>query len=310
MKYLKNYKIFESEDQSHLLIKSDKGEPMYGIYDWIEDLKSWEWSRQQHYNVNETSLKKWSDHFIGEGWYDKIKNHVDKVFKAFEKVDEDEIHMRMYDVYDQIPSSKEKWTMCSVAYGDLDNYDRPLRNRYNGLITVRNKTDRDKLRIIVHILKEIVFPTLYIGSYPNVMLRQSDESYYVTDKKWQCQNFNIDDYQEMGIKAGVEFDTDDYKGRKTSIYQHDIDKKKRYSIDKIIEMYVPAVIIEIGNRYNSIATGGINLKKMELMLDDALESILPTLDYKEVVFDHARFDRGFSDETDIYDYTIKILLNF
>jgi hypothetical protein len=46
------------------------------------------------------------------------------------------------------------------------------------------------------------------------------------------------------------------------------------------------------------------------MIDDALESILPTLDYKEVVFDHARFDRVFSDDTDVYDYTVKILLNY
>jgi hypothetical protein len=140
------------------------------------------------------------------------------------------------------------------------------------------------------------------------MLRQSDESYYVTDKKWQCQNFNIDDYSD--IKDGAEFDTDDYKGRKTKIFQHDIDKKKQYSIDKIISMYVPAVVIEIGNRDNSIASGGINLKKIELMIDDALESVLPTLDYKEVVFDQSRFDRKFDDDVDIYDYTIKILLNF
>ena len=280
----------------------------YGIHDWIEDLKSWEWSRPQQQSVNESSMKKWSDHFIGEGYYDKVSNHVNKIFEALRKVDEEEIHMRMYDVYDQIPSGKEKWTMCCVAYGDVENYDKPDRNKYNGLVTVKNKDSRDRLRITIHILKAIVSPTLYIGSWPNMMLRQSDESYYVTDKKWQCQNFNIDDYSD--IKDGAEFDTDDYKGRKTKIFQHDIDKKKQYSIDKIISMYVPAVVIEIGNRDNSIASGGINLKKIELMIDDALESVLPTLDYKEVVFDQSRFDRKFDDDVDIYDYTIKILLNF
>jgi hypothetical protein len=300
MKYLKKYKIFESKGESNL----------YGIHDWIEDLKSWEWSRTQNQVVNESSLKKWSDHFIGEGYYEKVVNNVDRIFEALKKVDEEEIHMRMYDVYDQIPSSKDKWTMCCVAYGDVENYNKPDRNKYNGLVTVKNKDSKDRLRIIIHILKDIVFPTLYIGTWPNMMLRQSDGSYYVTDKKWQCQNFNIDDYQEMGIKSGAEFDTDDYKGRKVTIYQHDIDKKKQYSIDKIISMYVPAVVIEIGNRDNSIASGGINLKKIELMIDDALESVLPTLDYKEVVFDMARFDRQFDDDKDIYDYTVKILLNF
>lgn len=299
MRKIKNYNIFlESE------IK------LYGINDWVEDLKSWEWSRTQNMIVNETSLKKWSNHFIGDGWYEKIKNNVDKIFKSFEKVDEEEIHMRMYDVYDHIPSSKDKWTSSGVAYGDPDKYDKPLRNRYNGLITIRKKDERDKLRIIIHILKEIIYPTLNIGGYPSYFLRQSDESYYVTEPKWQCQNFNIDDYKEFGIYTGATFETDDYKGRKVTIYDTDINKKRKYSIEKIIDMYVPVVIIEIGNRDNSLSTGGINLKNIESMIDDTLESILPTLDYKEVIFDHARFDRVFSDDTDIYDYTIKILLNY
>jgi len=305
--YKKNESIMKKIKSYNLFLESSN---KYGIHDWIEDLKSWEWSRPQHQSVNKDSMKKWSDRFIGEGWYDKISNYVDRIFEAFTKVDEEEIHMRMYDVYDQIPSGKDKWTMCCVAYGDVENYDKPLRNKYNGLITVRNKDEKDKLRIIVHIIKDIVIPTFSIGSYPSHFLRQSDESYYVTEPKWQCQNFNIDDFQEMGIKAGASFDTDDHKGRQVTISQFDIEKKKKYDINKIIEMYVPSVVIEIGNRDNSIATGGINLKKMELMLDEALESILPTLDYKEVVFDHARFDRGFSDETNIYDYTIKILLNY
>jgi hypothetical protein len=304
MKYLSKYKTFESDK-----IWTGK-QHEYGINDWFEDLKSWEWNRQQFQSVNEKTLKLWSDHFIGEGWYDKVKNHVDRIFKAFEKVDEEEIHMRMYDVYDQIPSSKDKWTMCCVAYGDVENYDRPIRNRYNGLITVSRKDERYKLRIIVHILKEIIYPTLNIGGYPSYFLRQSDASYYVTEPKWQCQNFNIDDYKELGIYAGATFDTDDYKGRKVTIYDTDINKKKKYSIEKVVEMYVPAVIIEIGNRDNSLSTGSIKLKNIESMIDDALESILPTLDYKEVVFDHARFDRVFSDDTDVYDYTVKILLNY
>ena len=68
MKYLKTYKIFESNSK-------------YGIHDWIEDLKSWEWSRPQQQSVNESSMKKWSDHFIGEGYYDKVSNHVNKIFE-------------------------------------------------------------------------------------------------------------------------------------------------------------------------------------------------------------------------------------
>ena len=100
MKNLKTYNLF--------LESYEIKDGPYGIGDWIEDLKSWEWSKPQHNSVNESSLKKWSDRFIGEGWYDKISNYVDRMFESFTKVDEEEIHMRMYDVYDQIPSGKDK----------------------------------------------------------------------------------------------------------------------------------------------------------------------------------------------------------
>jgi len=75
-------------------------------------------------------------------------------------------------------------------------------------------------------------------------------------------------------------------------------------------MYVPSVVIEIGGRSESMSTGKFNLKYIESLIDEALESILPTLDYKEVVFDHSRFTRQFDDDKDFHDYTVKILLNF
>ena len=54
----------------------------------------------------------------------------------------------------------------------------------------------------------------------------------------------------------------------------------------------------------------MNLKKLESDIDEALLSILPELDYEEVVFDMSRFDRVYDDDTDINDYSFKILLNF
>lgn len=308
MKYIKKYKIFESY-QSHLLLKSETGERLYGIHDWIEDLKSWEWSRSQHYNVNEASLKKWSNHFIGEGWYDKINTLVEQMFKSLSKVDVDYIDERMYDVYDQIPLEKEKYTICAIAYGDVRNYNKPNQYRYNGLISVKEINERSKLRIIISIIKDIVFPTLNIGSYPSYFLRQSDESYYVTDKKWQCQNFNISDYKEMGIYPGATFKSDER--RSVTITNGDIDELKKYSIPKILEMYKPCVNINIGGYHDSHSTGKMNLLKLEENLDDVLPSILSTLDYDEVIFDVSRGNRQFDVENyEVYDYTLKILLNF
>jgi len=298
MNYIKNFKLFESSQK-------------YGIHDWLEDLKSWEWNSpkwSQSQSVNPTTIKKWSDHFIGEGWFDKIENLVDRMLQALKKVDFEEIHLRMYDVYDQVPSGKDKYVIPCIAYGDVDRYYEPNKRKYNGLLSVKDLSERDRIRVIIHIIKEIVYPTLSIGGYPNYFLRQSDESYYVTEPKWQCQNFNIKDYEEMGIKAGAKFKGDE-STRDITIHQSDISKKEKYSIDKILEMYKPCVDIEIGGYSDSIRTGKMDLNKLESNIDETLESILPTLDYEEVIFDHSRGDRLIK-TIEVYDYSIKILLNF
>jgi hypothetical protein len=55
----------------------------------------------------------------------------------------------------------------------------------------------------------------------------------------------------------------------------------------------------------------MNLLKLESDLDEVLPTILPTLDYEEVIFDVSRGNRGFDTENyEVYDYTVKILLNF
>jgi len=61
---------------------------------------------------------------------------------------------------------------------------------------------------------------------------------------------------------------------------------------------------------SSVYGAKMNLRKLESDIDEALLSILPELDYEEVVFDMSRFDRVYDDDTDINDYSFKILLNF
>ena len=141
MKYLTTYKIFESSQD-------------YGIYDWIEDLKRHDWSHPQNQTVDESSLKKWSDHFIGEGWYDKVNSLVGKIFQSIDKVDVNYINDRMFDVYDIIPSGKEKYTICCITYGDVENWDKPNNRKYNGLLSVRETDNKAKIRIIIHIYNQ------------------------------------------------------------------------------------------------------------------------------------------------------------
>ena len=294
MKHLEKYNSF-----------LEKSSTKYGIYDWFEDLKRYKWNQNQKSMVSESSLKKWSDQFIGEGYWEKVKDLVDKMFIAMSKVDTDYINDRMYDVYDEIPSSKDKWTMCCVAYGDYENHDKPNNRKYNGLLSVPKPKESDKLNIIISILQDIISPTLNIGGYPSVFLRRDDDQYYVIDKKWNCANFDIDNY---GFRSGDSFETSE--GKNSVIHNSDIDKKKKYSVDKILDMYKPCVTINIGGYSDSHLTGKMNLKKLELDIDEILPSILPTLDYEEVIFDSSRGDRHFDDDTDINNYTIKILLNF
>jgi hypothetical protein len=277
----------------------------YSIYDWFEDLKRFQWAQNQKTLVNESTLEKWTEHFIGEGYWKKVSGLVDKIVKSLQKVDIEYIEDRMLDVYDTIPSNKQRWTMCCVAYGNYENHDKPNNRKYNGLLSVPKPKEGDKLNIIISILKDIVSPTLSIGGYPSIFLRRDDEQYYVTDKKWNCANFNIDNY---GIKVGDKFKGDER--RDVTIHSSDIKSKKDYSVDKVLDMYKPCVTINIGGYSDSYLTGKMNLRKLESDIDGVLPSILPTLDYEEVIFDVSRGNRQFDDDSDVYDYTIKILLNF
>ena len=275
-KKIKSYSLF-LENNNMLIGKLNK----YSIYDWIEDLKRWEWNSPVKTHVNRNSIKIWSDHFIGDGWYDKINELVEKMFNSLSKVDIDEIHMRMYDVYDELPSSKDKCVSKCITFGDIERWNESNRRKYTGLIFLSsNNNDKDKLRIIIHIIKEIVFPTIY--NKGSKSLRITKESCYVTKPKWQCQNFE----ELLNKKAEI------------------------YSIEKIIDMYKPCINVNIGGFNDTYRTGKINLKKLESDIDETLESILPTINYEEVIFGYSRFDRKFDDNTDIYDYSFKILLKY
>jgi hypothetical protein len=291
-KYFKS-KIIESK-----LDLSNK----YSIYDWFEDLKSMQWSRK---SINKSELKKWTDHFIGGGWYYKISNLVDNIFDSIRKTDIEYVEGRMLEVWDELPSEKEKYVMFAVAYGDYENFDKEIDYRYSGLISVMSPQDDDrKLDVIIHIIKDIIYPTTHIGS-PSIWLRRSREQEYVTDKKWNCENFNIDNY---GFKEDQEFDNGTGGRRSTTtIFKHELEAKRDYSPDKVIQMYKPCVVIEVGGYHDSHMTGRVKLSHLEPLLDDALETILPELDYEAIIWDKARGKRKFTDD-EFSDYTLKIIL--
>ncbi len=294
---IKTYSLFLESDKKI----PDGNQHDYSIYDWSEDLKSYEWmTNPEGSKVNINSIKMWTDHFIGDGWFDKISNHVENIFNSLKKVDTDYINDRMYDVYDEIPEGKKKHTSLAVLYGDIEKYNSLLSRKFSGSIYIPKCNEVNKFRVIIHIIKEMILPTLFIGGWrSNALLRTGKDECFVTDKKYQCQNFNIDNY----IKPH-------HNITKTSGgYDIDISKKKKYDINLFLDMYQPSVTINIGGHSDSMATGVFNLREIESKLDDVLPSILHDIDYKEVIFDQSRFDRKFNDNVDTSEYTLKILLN-
>lgn len=263
----------------------------YSIYDWFEDLKSMQWDDN---NTNSNELRKWTNHFLGDGYYDQINNKVISLFDSLNKVDFDYLTDRMYSIWDELPSSKSKYIYSAISHSDFKNRG----NLPNGLIVF---SDLKKTKTItIHIIKEIVYYISYIG-LPSVKLRTTDDQVYVLDKKWNFKNFNINDFD---IKEGDEVKNGKYT---TYITKCDISDKLDLSIQRVLNLYEPCITMDIGG-YDSYKTGKFSISKLEEMLDDTLPSILPYLNYKKIIWDRSRFERRFNDD-DSYDYTLKIILN-
>lgn len=255
----------------------------YSIYDWFSDLKKYLWSSNQTIKVNENTLKLWSDHFIGYGWYEKIKNHVDNIWEIFKNVNIINVHHRMLDVYDELPHGKSKYTSYCIVSGDYDRYDAESRNKYNKYIPVSKLTDNRKIDIMIDIIIDIIYPTLYIRSE---RIRNQKDEIYVNEDKHKCENFNIYNY-------------------KLKYSEFVVSIKRKYSANRVLEMYKPSILIDIGREYSK---GTMNLKKLEENIDETLLDILPTIDYEEVIFDYSRFYRRFHDNMDVESYKLIILL--
>lgn len=287
MKNIKQYKLFlESDNRNTSAISID-----YSIYDFFQELKEYLYSDKP---IDMNRIKKWSDHFIGDGIYEKVLERTNKIFDALDMVDMGTIKDRLYDVFDEYPY-KNNWVMLCVMYGDYDKNIDDIQRKYNGSITISNvNSERRKNEISIYILKAIISPTLRYG-YPSKDLRVSDEEVFVTDKKYQCVNFDFSSYSLN--------DQDFTHYANTMRFNSLI---KNYNIDKIIDVYMPGIFIEIGQK--DFAQDPINLKKVEKDFDDAMPSILSKLDYVDVIWDDSRGSRKFDDDMNIYDYTVKILL--
>ena len=290
MKNIKPYKLFLESDRNTSAISID-----YSIYDFFQELKEYLYSDNP---IDMNRIKKWSDHFIGDGVYEKVLERTNKIFGALDMVDMGTIKDRLYDVFDEYPY-KNNYVMLCVMYGEADRNIDDIQRKYNGSISISDtNSERRKNEISIYILKAIISPTLRYA-YPSKDLRTSDEEVFVTDKKYQCINFDFTNYT-----TDLYNKTKDFTHYTNTIRFESI--LKNYNIDKIIDIYMPGIFIEIGQK--DYAQDPINLKKVEKDFDDAMPSILSKLDYVDVIWDDSRGTRKFDDDMNIYDYTVKILL--
>lgn len=292
MKKLQTYKSFLESFNKDTAVMHEKS-----IYDFFEELKNWRWNDK----FPASSISFWSDHFIGEGWFDKVKSHIDRLFDVCQEVDLNHINDAMLEVFDTIPEEKERKVYTSVLYGDYKRIDEPNnRSKFNGTMPLMMPYDdplavqKRKNGIILGILIDMISPTLHLpGIKGDTLLRDSRESRFVTDEKWQCQN--------------VKFTDEIFKGRISEWAMKDY---KKYSLDNILNLYRPGVVINIGGwGSESIHTGKMNLGKLESAIDEVIDVVTADLDYEDILWEYSRGDRKFDTSQPIYDYEVKILLN-
>ena len=284
MKKLKKYSIFLESFRKDAAVSRE-----YSIFDWFEDLKRDNWNAS---NIERHKI--WTEHFIGEGWWDKITSHVDKIFKALSEVNIRHIKDAMLEVFDTLPEQKERNIYTAVLYGDYERIDDANNFKYNGTMPIMDLNDKNrKDYVIISILISMVRPTLYYSRFKeDAVLRDTKESEYVTDQRWQCQNFDFEQFHKTGHLRDYEFS-----------------KVQKYSPENVLSMYRPGIVINIGGwGSDSIHTGKMYLEELEGALDAAIEVVESEVDYEEVIWPYTRGERHYDTSKPIYEYDLKILL--
>ena len=282
-----NYK--KSKLESYSFFIENLNQNKYSIFDFYDYLRNNKWS-----NTDISTLERWTDHFVGDGWWQKIKSHVDRIFQVISEVDLNHINDAMLEIYDTLPDEKEKSIYCAVLYGDYERINDSNEYKYGGTMPVFETGDMKRKSYILHnIVFEIVRPTVSYSRLKDkeVNFRQTTEAEFVTDKKWQCQNFDFSQFTDLK----------DYEMRVL----------KLYSPENVLNMYRPGVVIDIGgwSAMGSHNTGQMSLLEIEEELDERIDLITANLDYEEVLWPFSRKERYFDTSSPIYDYTLKILLN-
>jgi hypothetical protein len=289
MKHIKPYKIFERFNSTiYWVIDND-----YDIYDFLEDLKDYSYNDKDFDSRKGgiSRIKGLSDIFIGEGIFERVVELVDSIFNSIGDVDIRDVRDGMVDVFDEYHEMKNRVQVC-IFGSELIN-----TKKFNTIYTINSKKlQNEKTRIISSILRDMVYPTLYIGHHPQVKLRNDDlESHLVmfnpissNTEIFQCKNFDINNFAISKVTRNI------------SLYE--LDKKRIYDIEKFFDMYKPGIYITLDGNYEYT----LNVKKIESELDIVLPAALHGVDYEEIIYG-ARFGAR-STIDGVGEYSVKILL--
>jgi hypothetical protein len=269
----------------------------YSIYDWYSDLR--------HSILTYEETKKWSDQFIGSGVFTKIERKIDEIFSMFEKIDLNMIDDMMVDLYDSVPHNKKKVVTYCILNGDAKSIDDPnTQRKFNGASCFREVKESNKWSVITDLLTDIIRPTLYVNIEGEDLLLRLDKSKFggKYDMKYSCVNFNWNDYSV------------DWGGNITSVHKlpsYRTEVLRRYDVKNYVNMRQPGIYIDIDNVSSPYQY--FNLQKTEDILDEIVPMIKDYIEdngveVEEFMFDNNRGERHYDSNTDIMDYTLKILL--
>ena len=279
IKLMKHIQTFEAK------IKKSFGEQLkYSIDDFWEDCIR---HNRNMKTMSENFLEKYTDHFIGDGYYDILKDKTNRIYNILKNIETRDIELRMNSVSDEFD------VLTEVKLGMLHFDD----GSSGGSLRDVSKDVRDDF--MVTILLDIIQPTLTYGDYQN-SLRNSTLSKYVLRPTHQCVTF----FQNRDIQTLIE------------MHGGYSDKKKieNYNIDTIIAKFKPGIWINIGTRFADYDTKGktFTYSAIEKELNNLLPGISNNLDIEEIYYEgiprERLKNRLFNLDMEIDDYALKIIL--
>jgi len=275
---MKHIQTFESKT------KKSFGEQLeYSINDFWEDCIR----HNRNIKTTDNFLERYTDHFIGDGYYDILKDKVNRIYNVLKNIETHDIELRMNSVSDEFE------VLTEVSLGMLHFDD----GSSGGSLRDVSKDVRDDF--MTTILLDIIQPTLACSGigHSRPSLRDSALSKYALRPTHQCVTF----FQNRDILTILDQNRDQGRARK-------------YDVDKIIEKHKPGIWINIGTRFADYDTKGktFTYSAIEKEINNLLPGITQHLDVEEIYYDGFSTkrlkDRRFNLDMEVDDYALKIIL--